>query len=160
MQSRFGRSWLAGSLCWNRNNQSSFKLTRYISVPQAAMLTVQEIVNHQLTGAAFKDLYAIQNLTLTYVRIEQSVQSHLYPCTKVEKSMLSTEPERQLGRRTEHRQRIFEKNKILGPQTEWFYFQGTHLLYTTPLPSSLPGWPGKRTHRWCKASPAAGWSPL
>ena len=31
------------------------------------MLTVQEIVNHQLTGAAFKDLYAIQNL-------EQSVQ--------------------------------------------------------------------------------------
>ena len=52
-------------------NQTSFKLTTYISVPQAAMLTVQEIVNHQLTGAAFKDLYAIQNLTVTY---EQSVQ--------------------------------------------------------------------------------------
>ena len=32
---------------------------------------------------------------------------YLYPWTKVEKSMLSTEPDRQLGRRTEHLQRIF-----------------------------------------------------
>ena len=34
---------------------------------------------------------------------------HLYPWTNVEKSMLSMEPERQSGRRTEQRQRIFGK---------------------------------------------------
>ena len=38
---------------------------------------------------------------------------HLYPWTKVEKSMLSTEGERQSGSRTEHRHRIFPKNKSL-----------------------------------------------
>ena len=38
------------------------------------------------------------------------------------------------------------------------------LLYLStfmrPLPSFHPGWPGKHTHRSCKASQAAGWSPL
>ena len=46
----------------------------------------------------------------TCIRLYQCVSSNLYPWTKVEKSMLSTEPERQSGSRTEHRQRIFQKN--------------------------------------------------
>ena len=53
--------------------------------------------------------YIKQNL---YPFVSMCTKQNLYPWTKVEKSMLSTEPERQSGSRTEHRQRIFQTNFI------------------------------------------------
>ena len=74
---------------------------------------------------------------------------NLYPCTNVEKSMLSMEPERQSGRRTEHRQRIFGKEGILFCMFFSLYFVRTYgfcwfltfctFLYLYRLSSLDPG---------------------
>ena len=104
----------------------------------------------------------------------------LYPWTKVEKSMLSTLGDRQSGRRTEQRQRIFhrvcsyfwesgrdlfENEKLIFEKndTELFALFLPRFLslgeQSLPLPWLHPEWPGRRTHCWCTASRAAGWSP-
>ena len=82
--------------------------------------------------------------------------------------MLSMEPERQSGRRTEHRQRIFGKERILFCMFFSFYFVRTYgflfvsniLHFSLPLSSFLPGPRDKRKHCWCKANQVAGSPPL
>ena len=113
----------------------------------------------------------------------------LYPWTKVEKSMLSTLGDRQSGRRTEQRQRIFHRvcSYFLESGRDLFWelkidFEKNnteHICiisslplhhnitfapvsftgWSLPLPWLHPEWPGRRTHCWCTASRAAGWSP-
>ena len=96
MQSRFGRSQQAGSWCCKKVTIKYciklilLKLTRYIKF-------------HKQPVSVCIQMY--QSIIV--------YEANLYPWTKVEKSMLSTEPERQSGSRTEHRQRIFQTNFII-----------------------------------------------